>query len=93
MKLISDGQKFALIKLLGRFTKSRKVRLWMLSQLLNKEVETTSELFVDDWRKIRDAAYPAWPDDDWEIAKEFESKCELLYRRYEEEVLGQKSLF
>jgi len=90
---ITDGQKFALIKLMGRFAKNRNARLWMLSKLLNKTVESTSELSVDDWRKIRDMAYPDWSDDNWYPCEEFFELGYKLYREYEEDVVGQMSLF
>lgn len=90
---IKDGQKLALIKLCQRFTKSRHCRLWILSKLLNKQVVSTGELFLSDWRQIRNEAYPNWHNDDWTISDEFISKGRKLQREYESEVLGQKDLF
>ena len=90
---ITDGQKLALIKLCQKFVKGRDGRLWILSQLLNKEVNSTSELSINDWRKIRDMAYPHWPDNDWTISDEFMSIGNNLRLRYEKEVLGQMALF
>lgn len=90
---IKDGQKLALIKLCQRFVKGREARLWVLSQLLDKKVTTTEELFVTDWQKIRDEAYPNWPNDDWEISEGFANKVNELKYRYEREVLGQLALF
>lgn len=90
---IKDGQKLALIKLCQRFTKNRHCRLWILSKLLNKQVESTENLLLSDWRQIRDEAYPSWPNDDWTISDEFMSKGRQLQREYEREVLGQKDLF
>lgn len=90
---IRDGQKLALIKLCQRFTKSRHCRLWMLSKLLNKEVNSTDELYLSDWRQIRNQAYPNWPNDDWTISEEFMAEGWRLERAYEKEVLGQQDLF
>ena len=90
---ITDGQKLALIKLCQRFTKNRDARLWILSQLLSKEVNSTDELSIEDWRKIRNQAYPDWPNDNWEMSDKFLSIGNNLYLRYEKEVLGQGALF
>ena len=65
----------------------------MLSKLLGKEVETSGELTLQDWRSIRDRAYPNWPDGDWGVGNDFELLGHRLVRQYEEEVLGQKNLF
>ena len=90
---IRDGQKFALLKLCQKYTKSRGCRLWILSELLGKSVESTEELSLQDWRRIRDEAYPDWHNDDWLTSKEFDSKMRGLVFRYEKEVLGQMGLF
>ena len=90
---ITDGQKLALIKLCQNFARPRKWRLYFLSKLLAKEVESTSELSVEDWRTVRNMAYPNWPDNDWTIGDGFLIEGYTLYAKYEKEVLGQMSLF
>ena len=90
---IKDGQKFALIKLCQRFTKGRHERLWFLSQLLGKTIETSDELSIEDWRKIRDMAYSNWSNDDWEVSQEFLIGGWELHRQYEKEIVGQGELF
>jgi len=90
---ITDGQRLAIIKLFGKFADNRHCRLWMLEQILDKKVNTTAELSVQDWRKIRNAAYPNWGANDWEIGKEFTAKCTGLLEKYETEIIGQKRLF
>lgn len=93
MVKISDGQKFALNKLIGQFTQSRSCRLWILSKLFNKTITTTSDLEITDWRFVRDRAYPNWSNNDWEVCKEFTSEIQQLCDEYEEEIIGQKKLF
>lgn len=88
----TDGQIFATRKLLG-FIKVRDARLWVLSQLIERDLSSTSDLMQDEWRKIRDSAYPNWTHDDWGVCSEFKSKCLSLNARWEEEILGQATLF
>jgi len=90
---IKDGQKLALIKLCQRFVKGRNARLWIISQLLDREIKSTGELSIDDWRRIRNKAYPVWADDVWEISEEFGQEMHKLSQRYEKEILGQTVLF
>ncbi len=94
MTKIEDGQKYALIRLCKRFSQdSREERLFIVSKLLGKQVESFNDLMVRDWRKIRDQAYPNWPDDDWEVGDDFAVKIREIARRYQTEVLGQLSMF
>ena len=91
---IRDGQKLALIKLSQKCgTRSRDERLFLVSQLLDKEVSTFNTLSWDDWRRIRNFAYPHWPDDDWGVGEPFKQKVTSILREYREQVLGQMSLF
>jgi hypothetical protein len=90
---IQDGQRFALVKLIGGFTQRRDCRLWILSKLLSKTVESSKDLTIQDWRKIRDEAYPNWTNNEWETGEEFKKKISGLCGQFEEQVLGQKKLF
>ena len=90
---ITDGQKFALIKLCSQFTKLRSGRLYLLSELTGRDIKTTSELLLSEWRKIRDEAYSNWHNDDWYMNDEFKMKCKTILDVFEKEVLGQRSLF
>jgi len=90
---IRDGQKLALIKLSQKFVKGRKARLFLISDLIGREIKSTSELSVNEWRKVRDAAYPDWPNDNWEVAENFKHKCRAIAQRYEKEVIGQQVMF
>ncbi len=90
---ITDGQRFALIKLTGLFGKGRDFRLWLIGEWLGKKCETTKDLSINDWRIIRNMAYPNWSDNDWWVSDDFRTKGEALYRQYEKEVLGQGVLF
>ena len=90
---ISDGQKFALVKLCGMTAKERNARLYLLSNLTGRTIESSSNIQVNEWRKIRDAAYPRWTNNDWSVSEEFLSKCRQIYEDYETSVLGQMKLF
>jgi len=90
---IQDGQRFALLKLMNNFTNQRNCRLWILSQLLGKQVHSTKHLLLQDWRMIRNQAYLNWPVGIWEISETFKKKIEQLNEQYEEEILGQKKLW
>ena len=90
---ITNGQKFALIRLARECgSESRDERLFLISRLLCRGVGTFNELSRDDWRLIRDAAHPDWPDDDWETTLEFKAQAAAILREYREQVLGQLPL-
>lgn len=93
MEVVTNGQKFALIKLCSKFTKYRHERLWLLSKLLGRKIDTTSDVLLIEWQTIRDSAYPDWPNHNWELSEEFTTKCFRLVREYEKEVVGQGELF
>ena len=93
MTIISDGQLFALNRLIGKFAPDRPKRLFVLGKLLNKEVKSSTELTLENWRYIRDKAYPAWMKDDWTINEAFTGEVRGFVKQYEKEVLGQKELF
>jgi hypothetical protein len=91
---IKDGQKLALIKLCQKLSDGgRDERLFIVSELLGKPVESFNDLTIDNWRSIRDRAYPNWSDDNWEIGKDFAAKVGEIVRRYQTQVLGQLSMF
>ena len=93
LNLITQGQQFALIKLCSVYTNRRDARLWILSKLTGREIKSSSELTLEEWRKIRDDAYPAWGSNDWTISEKFATKMAGLINEYEEKVLGQMKLF
>lgn len=91
--LITDGQRFAIVRLCSKFADVRPARLYLLSKLTGRNITTSAELLLEEWRKIRNEAYPNWSSNDWSICKGFESKCREILEQYETEVLGQKRLF
>lgn len=90
---VSDGQCFALIKLMGRYSKNREERLWILSRLIDRDVESTKDVNVDEWKAIRNEAYPNWSMDDWDVSMKFHRRCVALKEKYETEILGQELMF
>lgn len=91
--LINPGQKFSLFRLCQRFAGTEEKRLFLLSHILNREVKSIGNVFLDEWRAIRDSAFPGWSDNNWEVSREFIYSAKDLVRQYEEEVLGQGVLF
>jgi hypothetical protein len=75
------------------FTNRRDCRLWILSELLGKNVLSANYLSLQDWRKIRNEAYPNWTNNEWTIGDSFSKKINVLCNQFEEQVLGQKKLF
>jgi len=90
---ISDGQRFAILKLLSKFTKIRDCRLFILSNIPDKKILSTSDLTIEDWRKIRNMAYLDWVNDTWDISDDFKQKAQALVDKYETDIMGQKTLF
>lgn len=90
---ITDGQKLALVKLCGKVTSKSIGRHYILSKLTGRKIEHTSDLQLNEWRKIRDEAYPNWRNDDWYVSDKFISKLHILYDEFETEVVGQGKLF
>ncbi len=91
---IKDGQVYALNKLMRQFAgKDRAAKLYIVSKLIGREVESTKDLLRAEWNQIRDDAYPHWLDEDWTVGEPFKAKCDGLFNRYNEEVLGQLRMF
>ena len=91
---IKDGQVYALNSLITDLMPrdDREMKLYIISELLDKEVDTTKNLNREDWVKIRNEAYPDWVDGDWEPCEEFEEKVRELSQEYLEEVVGYQKL-
>jgi hypothetical protein len=90
---ITDGQKLALVRLVGNVTDIAAARYYILSKMVDRNIEHTSELTLEEWRLIRNEAYPNWYNDDWSISDKFLSKLQVFYDIYETEIMGQKKLF
>jgi len=90
---ISDGQRFAIIKLFGKYTNERSCRLWLIGKIIGREIITTADITLSEWRKIRNEAYPNWGANDWETSDGWNRKCRELVDEYETEIIGQKRLF
>jgi hypothetical protein len=88
---ITPGQKVALSRLINVSNDDK--RLWIASQLVGREITSFNDLLLDDWRGIRDRAYPHWEDQDWTPGPEFRAKLAALNERYDEEISGQLRLF
>lgn len=89
---ITDGQKAALNRLIGNYAgDDRQARLHIITWLLDRDtlLDTTSQLTVGEWRRIRDRATPGWPDADYTIAPAFDQHAHYLMRQYREHVQGQ----
>lgn len=91
--MITDGQRFAMLKLFGYFAPDRNARLWILSQIFNREIKSISELTLNEWHQIRDRAYLNWADGDWTVSEEFIKDGHRRFEEYEEKILGQEKLF
>lgn len=90
---ITDGQKLALVKLCGNVTSDSAGRHYILSKLTGRDIKHTSDLLLNEWRTIRDEAYPDWPNGDWSISESFHRKLWSIYVEYETEIIGQGKLF
>ena len=90
---MKKGQKTALLMLCDHYTKSKPERLYLLSKLLDRRIESMDDLNVSDWEKIRDEAYPDWTENKWEISIDFSSRCRTAMSRYDVDELGQLTLF
>lgn len=91
---VTDGQKFALNKLVDAVAKGdRNMRLYILSKLIGREVGSSAQVRLDEWRKVRNTATPAWSDNDWTVADSFTRRLGALANEYREQVLGQERLF
>ncbi len=94
--MISDGQITAINILLGRWTKKKKCLLFVVHKLakLQTPLKLLADLTEDEWRDIRDQAYPDWKKNDWKtIDDEFIHQVRDLVQRYNETVLGQLRMF
>jgi len=94
---ITSGQKIALRKLIMPQANGRDALLFVISALIGREINSTNELTVGDWRKIRNSAYPYWQDDndepDWTVGHEFKATVAGWCELYREQVIGQQRLF
>lgn len=87
---ITDGQRLALILLSKKCgARSRDERLFLVSHLLGREVDTFNSLSLNDWQRIRNGAYPRWWDNDWKISDAFKQQVAGILQVYREQVLGQ----
>src|SRR3990167_6270642 len=77
MDMINDGQTYALNKLLEPYTgKDREARLYVVSQLIGREVMSTKALTLLEWRMIRNQAYfydPEADEQQWEVLSSFKA--------------------
>ena len=98
MKKIKSGQVYSLNRLISDAIENtgaecnREARLYVVSQLLDKDVKSTKNLTIGDWQTIRDDAYPNWESGEWEPSVKFEGKVARLYEEYLENQ-GQDKLF
>ena len=87
---ISDGQ---IRSLKTGIHKDSNRAIFVVSQLIGREIEKLSDLTRGDWFILRDEMYPNWHKDDWSVSDEFRKKRQNLLEQYQEQILGQKRLF
>lgn len=90
---IKPGQQVALQNLFKNagFV-DKTAQLWLAQQLTGKAVRTLADLSQDDWRAIRNYAYPNWMDEEWVVCREYAVML-AEYRETYLELMGQKRLF
>lgn len=88
---ITGGQQVALRRLIDAEHDTK--RLWIISQLVGRAIPSFDDLTLQDWRSIRNRAYPDWKRDDWTVGETFQMELAHLRSRYAEEVSGQMRLF
>lgn len=91
-RTITSGQRFAVNRLIDDFTHDRTERLWIISQLICRKIQTTNELNLHEWHIVRDLAHPNWQENDWSVSIKFQQQIFVLQRKYQEQVLGQQTL-
>lgn len=91
--MITEGQRYALTKAISAFAPQRHCRLWILSQFFGREIKSSADLTLTEWRTFRNKAYREWANGNWELADAMKSEINKLVERYDEEVMGQQKLF
>lgn len=89
---VTDGQKYALMKMCSNFIKIDSGKLYLISKLLERDINRFSSILYSEWKLIRDEAYPNWSDGVCDICDDFKKKCEKIVDEYEIEVMGQLSI-
>lgn len=90
---IKDGQLLVIRRLIGEVIQEKAGQLYIAERLIGRKVLTLAALTQDDWRRIRDEAYPRWKDDEWECSAAFTNKLCRLRNEYLEKALGQRRMF
>ncbi|HOJ04131.1 MAG TPA: hypothetical protein PK916_09010 [Bacteroidota bacterium] len=70
-----------------------RAQVWIVSKLAAVEITDLSHLSRDVWRRMRDAWYPRWINNDWTPSPYIRNEIRRLLRQFTEDVLGQQSLF
>ena len=91
--LLSKGQLWAVVKLCKEATgyDGHNERVALLSGLTGRQVCSSKEITLAEWRRIRDAAYPNWPENDWTMSQQFRARAQAIMRQFLED-LGQLQL-
>jgi hypothetical protein len=89
---IKDGQLVAVRRLVGDVVKDKPGQLYVVSQLVGRNLRTLADLTAAEWRMIRNDAYPNWKDDDWTVSAAFKAKLTGLRNDYLES-MGQMRMF
>ncbi len=90
---ITPGQIRSLTTFLKIVSDDRACHLYILSAVLSRPIVSLGELTANEWRKLRDLAYPRWRDEDWTPGQSFVNRCAELRNKYMEEIVGQRRLF
>jgi len=91
---ISKGQIYALNKLINSLIKDedRELRLYVISKILGRDIDSTKNLTFDDWELIRDRAYDDWWNNNWEPTESFKDTVSFWEDKYLKEVKGYQKL-
>lgn len=90
---IRDGQVVALKRLLEDYGYTEESRLWIAGELVGHPVTRIEDLTLNEWRAIRDEAYPNWSKDDWKVSAKFCLRLAGLRNDWREKHDGQMKLF
>lgn len=96
MSTIKPGQvqslKTALRECLPDKMDTPRIRLFIVEQLIGREIEDLHELTEDEWRTLRREAYPHFREDDWMVGGDWCIRIADLFEEYLESI-GQQRLF
>lgn len=93
---IKPGQVISLKTALREITDDPKAWTYILSAIVDRDLDELEELTRAEWKYMRNKIYPNWTVEDWtpwDRKSEFYIRCCNLYEDYLEEEVGQSRLF